>query len=103
MARTACAGVGARVVSSLLNFFLNKKLVFRSQVSTGKALLRYYTLALPQMALQVLLTQGVYILLGISEKSNGLRTFLYAVVMTVLYIVSYMIQQCWVFAPEKSK
>jgi len=103
MARTACAGVGARVVSSLLNFFLNKKLVFRSQVSTGKALLRYYALALPQMALQVLLTQGVYILLGISEKSNGLRTFLYAVVMTVLYIVSYMIQQCWVFAPEKSK
>lgn len=103
MALTACAGVGARVVSSLLNFFLNKKLVFQTHVSTGKALLRYYALALPQMALQVLLTQETYILLGISENSNGLRTFLYAVVMTVLYIVSYMIQQRWVFAPEKSK
>ena len=103
MALTACAGVGARVVSSLLNFFLNKKLVFQTHVSTGKALLRYYVLALPQMALQVLLTQETYILLGISENSNGLRTFLYAVVMTVLYIVSYMIQQRWVFAPEKSK
>ena len=87
----------------MLNFFLNKKLVFQTHVSTGKALLRYYALALPQMALQVLLTEETYILLGISENSNGLRTFLYAVVMTVLYIVSYMIQQRWVFAPEKSK
>lgn len=103
MALTACAGVGARAVSSLLNFFLNKKLVFRTDVNTAQALLRYYTLALPQMAVQVLLTQGAYILLGISEKSNGLRSFIYAVVMAVLYIISYMIQQRWVFAPQKSK
>ena len=29
--------VGARIVSSLLNFFLNQKLVFESEVKTGKA------------------------------------------------------------------
>ena len=102
-ALTAAAGVGARVISSLLNFYMNKKLVFRTNVSTGKAMLRYYMLALPQMAAQVLLTQGVYILLGISDSANGLRTFIYAVVMTVLYFLSYMIQQRWVFAPQKSK
>ena len=102
-ALTAAAGVGARVISSLLNFFLNKKLVFQTKVSTGKAMLRYYMLALPQMAAQVLLTQGVYALLGIPDGATGLRTLIYAVVMTVLYVFSYMIQQRWVFAPEKDK
>jgi len=101
LALTAAAGVTARVVSSLLNFFLNKKLVFQTKVSTGKAMAKYYALALPQMAAQVLLTQGVYALLGISDDAGGLRTLIYALVMTVLYIVSFMIQQRWVFAPQK--
>ena len=103
MALTATAGVGARVVSSLLNFFLNKKLVFQTDVDTKKAMLKYYMLALPQMAVQVLLTQGVYTLLRIGEGAGVLRTVIYAIVMTVLYFVSYMIQQRWVFAPQKSK
>ena len=99
---TAAAGVGARVISSLLNFFLNKKLVFQTRVSTGKAMLRYYCLALPQMAAQVLLTQGVYALLSIPDSATGVRTLIYAVVMAVLYFLSYMIQQRWVFAPQKN-
>ena len=98
---TAAAGVGARVISSLLNFFLNKKVVFRTNCSTGKAMLRYYTLALPQMAAQVLLTQGVYALLGIPDTATGLRTLLYAVVMSALYVLSFVIQQRWVFASDK--
>ena len=102
-ALTAAAGVGARVISSLLNFFLNKQMVFRAQVDTKKAMLRYYTLALPQMAAQVLLTQGFYTLFAVSDRANGLRTLIYAVVMTALYFLSYMIQQRWVFAPQKSK
>jgi len=102
-ALTTAAGVGARVISSLLNFFMNKKLVFQAKVSTAKAMLRYYMLALPQMAAQVLLTQGAYALLGIPDSATGLRTLIYAVVMTILYVFSYMIQQRWVFAPEKDK
>ena len=103
MALTAAAGITARVISSLLNFFMNQRLVFQTKVDTKKAMLRYYTLALPQMAAQVLLTQGVYALFGIPDTATGLRTVLYAVVMTALYFASYMIQQRWVFAPEKSK
>jgi putative flippase GtrA len=99
---TAVCSVSARVVSSLLNFFMNHKLVFQSRVSTGKAMLRYYMLAIPQMAAQVLLTQGVYWLFAIPDSATGLRTLLYAVVMTVLYIASYMIQQRWVFAAKTS-
>ena len=102
-ALTVSAGVGARVISSLLNFYMNKKLVFQTNISTGKAIVRYYMLALPQMAAQVLLTQGLYSLLNISDSASGLRTLIYAVVMTVLYFLSYVIQQRWVFAPQKSK
>ena len=98
---TAAAGVGARVISSLLNFYLNKKIVFRSEVSTFKALVRYYALAIPLMASQVLLTQGVYALMGISDDQGALRTLIYAIVMTVLYVVSFMVQQRWVFAGRR--
>ena len=100
---TAAAGVTARVISSLVNFFLNKNVVFRTQVNTRRAMGRYYALAIPQMAAQVLLTQGLYTLFQISDRAGGLRTLWYVVVMVVLYFVSYTIQQRWVFAPQKSE
>ena len=95
--------VGARAVSSLVNFFMNKKLVFQTNVSTGKAMLRYYALALPQLAVQSLLNQGIYSLFGIAEEAAALRTLIHVLVMCVLFIVSYTIQQRWVFAPDKNK
>lgn len=103
LALTASATATARLISSLFNFFMNKKVVFQSGVRTGIALLRYYALALPMLAAQALLTHGVYALLGISEDATGTRALIYAVVMTVLYFVSYMIQQRWVFAKKEEK
>ncbi len=103
MELTVVATVGARIISSLFNFFANHRLVFQSRVSTGKALVRYYALALPQMIAQVLLTQGVFWLFGVPDYATGLRTFLYAVVMCVLFLASYMIQQRWVFAAKRSQ
>lgn len=97
-ALTAAAGIIARAISSMLNFFVNKALVFRSSVSTGRALLRYYVLAIPQMAAQVLLTQGFYSLLHVSDRQGGPRTLIYVAVMVVLYFISYTIQRSWVFA-----
>ena len=102
-ALTAVAGVSARVISSLLNFFMNKKLVFNTNISTGKAMARYFALAIPQMAAQVLLTQGVYSLLSIPVEATFLRTLVYVVVMTILFVLSYIIQQRWVFAPQKEQ
>ena len=99
-ALTAAAGVGARVISSLLNFFLNKKLVFRTNADTGKTLLRYYCLAVPQMLLQILLTDGAYVLFHV-KPTGVLHTLIYVIVMILLYIIGYMIQQRWVFAPQK--
>lgn len=100
---TVAAVVGGRAVSSLLNFCLNRRLVFRTNIPVGKALLRYYCLALPQMVVQALLDSGIFALFQVSASASFLRTLIHTVVMVVLYFVSYMIQQSWVFAPEKSK
>ncbi len=94
--------VGARAVSSMINFFMNKKLVFQSNVSTGKAMIRYYALAIPQMIVQWLINQGLYSLLGITEQQAGMRTAIHILVMCILFIISFTIQQRWVFAPQKS-
>ena len=102
-ALTAVTTLGARAVSSLLNFFMNHKLVFESKVPTGKAMARYYMLALPQLLAQFLLTQGVFSLFGIQDHQVLLRGVIYALVMTVLYFVSYAIQQRWVFSAKTSK
>ncbi len=98
---TAIPAAGARLLSSLFNFFMNKKLVFNSKVTTGKALARYYALAVPTALAQIGLTYGMYILLGITEHQTLLRSVIYAVVMTVLFIASYLIQQRWVFATKR--
>ena len=102
-ALSAVSTIGARVVSSLLNFFMNKKLVFRAKVSTARSMLRYYALAIPQLLAQWLLNLGLYSLFHISESQAGLRTLIHILVMTVLFVVSFTIQQRWVFAPQKSE
>ena len=94
--------MGARAVSSLVNFFMNKKLVFRTKVSTSRAMVRYYALAVPQMLIQWLLDLGIYTLLGVGPESAGLRTLIHILVMCVLFLLSFLIQQRWVFAPEKT-
>ena len=93
---TVCTG-GARIASSMLNFFMNKKLVFRSTTKTGRALLRYYGVAIPMMLLQLSLTHGTYRIFHIGDHQTMLRTLIYLAVMTVLYILSFMFQQRWVF------
>lgn len=101
LALTAVATAIARLISSLLNFYMNKKLVFHDSGSTSGAMLRYYCMAIPQMLVQMGLTEGAYMLFHIGEEAVGMRTLLYVAVMVVLYVVSYMVQQRWVFSSQK--
>lgn len=102
-ALTAIPAVTGRVVSSLLNFFLNKKLVFHSHVNTGKALLRYYMLVVPMLLLQLGMTHGIFTLLCINDGQPILRTGVHMTVMVILFIVSYFIQKRWVFTQNRKK
>ena len=98
---TATATVGARAVSSLLNFFLNKKLVFKSDSGLWTSLGKYYALAVPMLVAQTLLTHGVNTLLGIGEHLIFLRSAAHLLVMVVLYFISFSVQQRWVFTRKK--
>ena len=80
----------------------SQTMVFQSKEKTGKALLRYYTVAVPQLLVQMGLTNGVFWLLHVGSNAGGLRTLWYIIVMTVLYFISYTIQQRWVFAKSKN-
>lgn len=92
--------LSARVVSSLVNFYANQRLVFHSKGNTGRALLRYTTLAVPTALAQFLLTGLFNWLLGLDADQVGLRGLVYALVMVALFIFNYMAQQRWVFAAD---
>lgn len=102
-ALTAVPTLVARALSSLMNFWMNQKMVFQSQIPTGKALKRYAAVAVPQAFAQMGLTFGIYSLFSIGAERVVLRGVIHALVMVILFCVSYVIQQQWVFAQKRSK
>ena len=99
----AVSVVTARFISSLLNFYMNMKMVFHSREKTGKALLKYFVLAIPQLFARLLLTHGVIVIFGIDEQDTIMRGIVYACVMILLFFASFTIQQRWVFAAKNRK
>ena len=90
----ACT-VAARALSSFYNFNVNNRLVFAHKGEYGKALLRYYALALPLMACSAAGVTAIDSLLGVTAP--GLSTLVKIIVDTVLFLASYLIQKKWVF------
>ena len=90
----ACT-VAARAISSFYNFNVNNRLVFGHRGEYGKALGRYYLLAVPMM----LASAGLVTLLdrSLGVTAPGLSTAIKIGVDTVLFLASYLIQKKWVF------
>ena len=97
----AIAVVSGKLFSSLLNFLLNKKLVFKSQKGFGGFLLRYYTLWLCQTACSYGLIYALGLLFG--SESIFVRMLLKPMVDIVLFVLSYKIQKNWVFRKKEEK
>lgn len=95
------ATVIARVFSSLINFKINKDKVFDCK-NGKKTLVKYYMLAIPQMLVSAFLVTFISFILGIPEKS-ALTTLIKAIVDTVLFFISYRIQQTFVFSEKGEK
>ena len=83
----------ARVISATVNFLLNRKVVFGSKGNAGKSFVRYIILAVIIM----LLSAGGTWVLGLSGMSSTIAKL---IVDTLLYFVSYRVQQQWVFKEE---
>lgn len=94
--RLFTATAGARVVSSMVNFLVNKHRVFRSGKSTAQSAVRYYILCAAQLTLSALCVRGLSLLLG--AGADLWQTVIKAVVDTVLFFISFGIQRDWVYA-----
>ena len=94
--RILAATVGARVVSSLVNFLVNRNGVFRSGKNIRRAAVRYYTLAACQLAVSWLCVSGLAMLFG--GGASIWQTLIKIIVDTALFFVSFGIQRDWVYA-----
>ena len=86
----------ARVFSSMLNFLLNKKVVFKSKEPILKAVLKYYLIAIPTMLVSAFCVQGVSVLLKLGEKS-AIIVLMKIIIDILLFCANYLIQKKWIF------
>jgi len=86
----------ARVISSALNFIINKKFVFKySGKSVVKAALKYYLLCAVSMILSGNMVAVLSYILSINNTI--IVTVIKIAVDVVLFIMNYYIQKRWVF------
>ena len=92
------ATVCARVISATYNYIINYTLVFKSRAGKGTSLAKYALLAFVQMQASAWSVAGLCFLLPVISK-----TLIKCVVDTILFLLSYSIQQRFVFASKKKK
>jgi glycosyltransferase involved in cell wall biosynthesis len=88
-AHVVIATVIARIISSLFNYLVNRKVVFDSKAR--RSLPKYFSLVVLQMAVSALLVYLLFLLLRQGE------VILKVVVDSSLFFVSYYVQKRWIF------
>ena len=91
IARIAVAALLARVVSSVINFFLNQRYVFANRTDGKGAFLRYACTVVVVVAISAWLTTTLHDLLHVSDN------FIKMPVDILLFFLSYYVQRRWVF------
>lgn len=81
----------ARIVSSLVNFGLNKKVAFNSNKKIKSTIIKYYTLCIIQMLVSGFAVSGIFALTHISE------VLIKIVVDTILFFINYRVQRIFIF------
>lgn len=89
------ATIGARAVSSLFNYFINRNAVFHS--TSKNTLLKYYLLSVSQMLISAFAVYSLYSLFGNGEVALKIA------VDTILFIASFYIQREWVFKNKQEQ
>lgn len=87
----AVATVGARVLSGVFNFVMNRKFVFDDKSSVKKSFPRYLVVFFLIMILSAALTSSLHTWFGWSDNLIKIP------VDIILFFLSYTLQQRWVF------
>lgn len=82
----------ARVISSTINYLLNKKQVFKSEESNIKTIIKYFSLVIIQMLISAFLVDNIY---KIFKNINP--TFIKIPIEFILFICNYLIQKILIF------
>ena len=91
------ATVSARVISAIYNYLINYKFVFKSRASKGASLTKYALLAIIQMCVSAGVVSLIAFILHLETT-----TLVKAIVDTLLFFLSYTIQQKLVFRSSKT-
>ena len=87
--------MGARAISSAVNYFVNKKVVFSKEKTQSGSLLRYYLLCVAQAIASF---AGVFALVHFLGSQG--EVLFKSIVDVLLFLVSFHIQRDWVFKEE---
>ena len=85
----------ARAGSTLVNFTINRKLVFGNKEQKRKTLIRYYTLV--ALILWTSALGSAYV----TQVLDGRVVWAKIIVDTSLFAFSYLTQRHWVFSPTR--
>lgn len=89
----------ARVISSAVNYTVNRKKVFKSRSRLDASLVKYYILTVCQAVLSYGL---VYLITSVADtKQSLLQTVYKMVVDIVLFFMCFVLQREWVFKEKK--
>lgn len=81
----------ARVISSIVNFIVNKKTVFGDKSKDKHTIFRYYSLCIVQLSISAILVHTIFSISKINE------TIIKLITDTILFFISFNIQREWVF------
>ncbi|MBR6602541.1 MAG: GtrA family protein, partial [Clostridia bacterium] len=96
----------ARAVSSVTNFILNKKTVFKNTDNIAKTLVKYYVLAIPMLLISNFGVKAIVDAIGSSFagiSASVITTIIKIAVEFILFLLSFRIQREWVFTSKKKK
>lgn len=85
----------ARIVSSVVNFVINKKVVFENEDKSKGQLIKYYILCVAQM-----LTSAVLVI-GLNNLVAGEEVIKKVIVDSILFFISYHIQRKFIFKEKE--
>lgn len=83
------ATIIARIISSLYNYYINSKIVFKNKKKSS--IIKYYILVIIQMLISAFLVSELFNLLNMNS------TLLKVIVDTFIFIANFFIQREWVF------